>query len=118
MTANVDPLDQTLVQMTAMNGRVETRTANQAVVVNGRPINHVLHLLLSIFMCSLWIPVWMFITATGGERRTTVSVDRGGNIQKVKAPLQTHQIVLMIFGGLWALAILLFFGSCSAALSH
>jgi hypothetical protein len=23
-----------------------------------RPVNHVLHLLISVFLCGLWLPVW------------------------------------------------------------
>lgn len=46
-------LDQTLIAMTGQKGRVETRGQTSAVVVFGKPVNHVLHLLLLIFTCSL-----------------------------------------------------------------
>ena len=109
-------LDQNLIRMTALNGRVETRADSSAVVVNGKPVNHVLHVLLSVFLCTLWVPAWMLLTATGGERRTTVTVDQYGTVQQVKAPMEVHRIVLMVLGGLWAVMILWFFGSCSAAM--
>jgi hypothetical protein len=37
------------------------------VVVTGKPVNHVLHLLLSLFLCAMWVPVWLIMAAVGGE---------------------------------------------------
>jgi hypothetical protein len=69
-------LDQQLMAVASQLGRVETRTANAAVVVTGKPVNHVLHLLLSLFLCTMWVPVWLIMAAVGGERRATISVGR------------------------------------------
>lgn len=43
----------------SLGGRVETRTADAAVVVTGKPVTHVLHLLLSLFLCTMWVPAWL-----------------------------------------------------------
>ena len=40
----------------------------------------VLHLLISIFLCGLWLPVWLVIGLSGGEKRTVISVDHCGNV--------------------------------------
>ena len=41
-------------------------------------MNHVVHLLLTVLLCCLWLPVWLIIAATGGEKRHTVFVDEFG----------------------------------------
>jgi hypothetical protein len=46
------------------------------VIVSGEPVNHVAHLLASVFLCGLWLPVWLLIAIFGGERRGTVTVDK------------------------------------------
>jgi hypothetical protein len=88
--------------MTSQKGRVETRGQTSAVVVFGKPVNHVLHLLLTIFTCTLWGPVWLLVAAFSGERRTTVSVDQYGVASQHQAPMPTHRIVLIVIAVLWA----------------
>lgn len=61
-------------------GRVETVTPYTAVVVTGQKVNHVLHLLVSVLLCGLWLPVWLLVTLTGGEKRHVISVDQCGNV--------------------------------------
>jgi hypothetical protein len=58
-------LDQQLMAVESQGGRVETRTANAAVAVTGKPVNHVLHRLLSLFLCTMWVPVWLIMAAVG-----------------------------------------------------
>jgi hypothetical protein len=36
------------------------------------------HLLLSLFLCTMWVPVWLIMAAVGGERRAIISVDPTG----------------------------------------
>ena len=74
-------LDHDLVMRTGQSGaHVEARSATEGVVVYGKPVNHVLHLLLTVFTGGLWLPVWLLLAASGGQRRTTVSVDPYGNV--------------------------------------
>jgi hypothetical protein len=40
--------------------------------VAGRPVNHVLHLLLTVFTVGIWIVPWIIVTANGGEKRYTI----------------------------------------------
>lgn len=103
-------LDQKLVAMAGNGGRVATRTGSQAVVITGKPVNHVLHVLLSLFCCGWWVPVWLFVTALGGEKRTTVSVAADGRVSEVKSPMAPHQIILLVIGAVWLLGWVVFFG--------
>ena len=61
-------------------GRIESLTDYSAVVVQGQKVNHVLHLLISVFLCGLWLPIWLVLAMTGGEKRTVLAVDQCGNV--------------------------------------
>jgi hypothetical protein len=66
--------------MASQGGHVMSRAETWAVVAKGRPVNHVLHVLLSLFTCTLWVPVWLLMTAFAGQRQTTVRVDEYGYV--------------------------------------
>jgi hypothetical protein len=110
-------LDQQLTAVASQGGRVETRTANAAVVVTGKPVNHVLHLLLSLFLCTMWVPVWI-MAAVGGERRATISVDPTGGVHLQKAPMTAGRIVPIVLAVLWGVFLLWFLASCASSFSH
>ncbi len=70
------------LQAAAARGlRIESQSDFQAVLVEGQPVNHTLHAILTIFTCLLWGIVWAVIAATGGEKRQMVVVDEFGNVQ-------------------------------------
>lgn len=68
--------------LAATHGRAESVTAYTAVIVYGKPVNHVLHLLATVFLCGFWLPFWILIAVSGGERRQVLSVDHCGNVTK------------------------------------
>jgi hypothetical protein len=73
-------LAQQLQTAAARGMRIESQSEFQAVLVEGKPVNHVLHAILTIFTCLLWGIVWAIIAATGGEKRQMVVVDEFGNV--------------------------------------
>lgn len=73
-----DALEQALVLITSRGGRVLATTSTTASVVVGQPVNHVVHLLATVFLCGLWLPAWAYIASTEGEKHMTVSVDEHG----------------------------------------
>ncbi len=73
-------LAQQLQTAAARGRRIESQSEFQAVLVEGKPVNHVLHAILTIFTCLLWGIVWAIIAATGGEKREMVVVDEFGNV--------------------------------------
>lgn len=73
-------LQQTILRYTATGYRVESMTDYSAALVSGKPVNHVLHLILTLLTCSLWGVVWLFLVITGGEKRSTVVVDEWGTV--------------------------------------
>ena len=46
----------------------------------GRPVNHVLHLILTLVSCGLWGVVWLVVVLTGGEKRVTLAADEWGHL--------------------------------------
>jgi hypothetical protein len=73
------------IQSAAARGlRVESQSDFQAVMVEGQPVNHVLHAIITIFSCGLWGIVWIILAITGGEKREMIVVDEFGNVQLQK----------------------------------
>lgn len=74
-----ETLARTIASLLAQGGyRVESQSDYQAVLVRGRPVNHVLHLLISFFTAFLWVFVWLGLIVFGGEKREIVQVDEWG----------------------------------------
>lgn len=73
-------LSQQLQTAAARGLRIESQNDFQAVLVEGKPVNHTLHAILTIFTCLLWGIVWAIIAGTGGETRQMVVVDEFGNV--------------------------------------
>jgi hypothetical protein len=73
-------LSQQLQTAAARGLRIESQSDFQAVLVEGKPVNHTLHAILTIFTCLLWGIVWAIIAGTGGESRQMVMVDEFGNV--------------------------------------
>lgn len=61
-------------------GRIESQTPYSAVLISGQRVNHILHLLISVLLCGLWLPVWLILGLSSGERRTVITVDACGNV--------------------------------------
>jgi len=72
-------LAATISAQVARGARVESQSDYQAVVVTGKPVNHVLHLILTLVTCGLWGIVWIVLAVSGGEKRSIASVDEFGN---------------------------------------
>ena len=51
-----------------------------ATMVRGTPVNHVLHLILTLVTCGLWAIVWIIMAAAGGEKRMSMTVDDYGRV--------------------------------------
>jgi hypothetical protein len=77
-------LAQQIQSASARGLRVESQSEFQAVMVEGQPVNHVLHAIITFFTCGLWGIVWIILAVTGGEKREMVVVDEFGNLQLQK----------------------------------
>lgn len=72
-------------QLALGNRRIESQSDFSAVIVQGKPVNHVLHLILSVLTFGFWIIVWILMAVGGGEQREMLTVDEYGftSIQKL-----------------------------------
>lgn len=73
-------LAQAVAAQVNQGARVEAQTGFQAVMVSGKPVNHVLHLILTLVTCLLWGLVWAALVIFAGEKRFTLRVDDYGNV--------------------------------------
>ena len=73
--------------------RVETQADYYAIVVGRRPVNHILHLFLSVLTLGFWLIVWLGVAMTRGEKRYRLSVDEHGNGTIEKLPAELVQFV-------------------------
>lgn len=60
--------------------RVESQTDYQAVVVTGKKVNHVLHLILTLVTLGFWVFVWIGLAIFSGEKRRVITVDEYGQV--------------------------------------
>jgi hypothetical protein len=109
-------LDQAIAGFVGEGGRLVDRHDWTAVVLVGKPVNHVLHLILTILsVCAgcIWAPVWLLISAIGGERRQYLTVDEYGKISQRREPLETYRKVMI--GIAAAMFVLWFVGTIVVA---
>ncbi|WP_329307373.1 hypothetical protein OG322_33535 [Streptomyces sp. NBC_01260] len=79
-------LDWAVSQRIASGWRVESRSKTQVVMVRGRPLNHVLHAVLTVFSCFVWGVVWLVLGVTNKVERIALTVDAMGDIVSVNGP--------------------------------
>ena len=78
-------LAQEIARGVTTGARVEPAGDTQSVLVRGKKVNHILHLLLGFPTLGFWWIVWIYLILTGGEKRELVQVDEYGNILRQKA---------------------------------
>lgn len=75
-----DIIGRQVSMMAAQGMRVESQSDFQAILIKGKPINHILHLILTICTLGVWGIVWAAMYFLGGQKRQIVSVDEFGNV--------------------------------------
>lgn len=71
-------LARQVARLVPQGRRVETQSDYQAVMVKGKPVNHILHLILSLVTVGFWLIIWVALVIFGGEKREIVEVDAWG----------------------------------------
>ncbi len=77
-------LSQHLAVVEEEGKRVAFRGDYQAIVTDGTPVNHILHLMLSFFTVGLWAVIWMVDISFHKETKEFVRVDIEGNVTVTK----------------------------------
>ena len=61
-------------------GRVQSQDPVSAVIVYGKPVNHVLHLIITVVTAGLWVHIWNPAGLSGGEKREMITVNEFGQV--------------------------------------
>lgn len=73
-------LEVRVQQLFAYGWVAEQVSDTTATLVRGKPVNHILHLLLTVFTCGLWAVVWLILALGGGQKRIQAHVDPWGRV--------------------------------------
>ena len=74
-------LDQQIAEIVRKPHRtIEHRSDFAVIVARGKPVNHILHLLLTVVTMGLWALVWLAIALGGGVKRAQVEVTPTGEV--------------------------------------
>lgn len=79
-------LGDELRALVVVGHRIEVRNEYDAIVARGTDVNHVLHGILTVLTGLLWAPVWVYFVLARGVRRTFVSVDPTGRVERRPLP--------------------------------
>lgn len=74
-------LQQAVAHQVSNFGTVIYQSDTYAIIDYTQPTNHTAHLLVSIFLCGLWLPFWVIIAIVQGRQvRRSVAVDEWGRV--------------------------------------
>ena len=94
-----------LVQSEVNRGaRVEYQTSDSVTLSTGKPVRHILHLIVSLII-GPWSIVWAIFEWTGGQRREVIRLDANGAI--LREPVASSgnpmwaKVASLVVLGLW-----------------
>lgn len=73
-------LDQIVLAHVAAGFHLEHQTDDTAILVRKNGANHMLHLVLTLLTCALWLVVWLFAILGAHEIRRTIHVASDGAV--------------------------------------
>ena len=76
-----EALQDYLAQAAGRGWRMETKAETIAFMVSGKPVNHLLHAVMSLLTGGLWLAVWAGMAVFGGEKRMLARVDQFGEVK-------------------------------------
>jgi hypothetical protein len=79
-------LDRKLLEAVSRGAEITSRSDFSAVLRYGQPVNHVLHLILSLLTFGIWLFVWLMVVVTHKRRVVFVVVDEFGGIIETTSP--------------------------------
>ena len=73
-------LNQAILQHQAQGKRLESQVGFHATLVSGKRVDHLLHAFVTFVTGGIWLIVWLFYIAKGGEKREMLAVDEVGRV--------------------------------------
>ncbi|MFE3544445.1 hypothetical protein ACFXK0_15900 [Nocardia sp. NPDC059177] len=86
-------LDTAIANEVGAGARLEYRGEVNAVVILGNKPNHILHLILSIVSCGLWLPMWALVAWLNYEERVMLAVDESGQLSRKVLPTGVNSVI-------------------------
>lgn len=80
-------LQEYIVQAARNGWQLQHANTAQATFIRGKPTNHILHAILTIFLLGFWIIPWIAIAATNQVEQLVVTIDAYGLMH------QSHSIL-------------------------
>lgn len=74
-------LDARLARELAEGASLESQSGYNAVVLKGKKVNHILHLILSVLTAGLWLIVWALLVLTNKRQRIVLHVNDEGVVE-------------------------------------
>ncbi len=72
------------------------------MLVTGRPVNHVLHVILTLVTCFTWGLIWATLVLLGGEKREIANVDEWGNVTVARVNGTSGKLIALVVLGVFA----------------
>lgn len=73
-------LAQQIQMAVARGGRIQSQSDSIVVIMHGKPVNHMLHLFITLITSGIWLIGWIIVAMKGGEKREMITVDEFGNV--------------------------------------
>lgn len=74
-------LETRVVRELADGATLESQGGYNAVLIKGKQVNHILHLILSIITAGIWLIVWLLLVITNKRQRVVLFVNEDGVVE-------------------------------------
>ncbi len=74
-------LDARVARELADGATLESQAGYNAVLIKGKKVNHILHLILSILTAGIWLIVWLLLVITNKRQRIVLFVNEEGIVE-------------------------------------
>jgi hypothetical protein len=74
-------LDARIARELAGGAMLESQAGYNAVLIKGKKVNHILHLILSLITAGIWLIVWLVLVITNKRQRIVLFVNEEGVVQ-------------------------------------
>jgi hypothetical protein len=78
--AQVSALQQAIAQCINRGWHLQSQSPYTATMTSGGVVNNGMHAILTVFMCGLWLPVWMYVVWSTKPRVLMIAADAEGNV--------------------------------------
>lgn len=76
-------MSQAISYEIAQGWKVEYQGPDQVVLVSGKKVNHILHLILTLFTGGFWLLVWLIVILANPSKKLMITVDDYGNFNRL-----------------------------------